>query len=244
MSFEPCPDFDLSALQSFACEALVTPPDPADGFIIAMATAFNDLKTIMWLVEQLNKGKPDNLGEVNAYNGQWQGMQGHATRMMLALIHEILVAIDEAGPSVLESATMTSAVATLSTASNVAWANLVEAAAARNSNDPMRKFLVRVRNVIAAHYSNPGEFLKGYAAFRSPPKTAFNEAAHVSLGKSLERTRFYFADAAVQAYQNQLDPSGELFRMANEASRNVNQALRNLVHAYIEVKVSSTTSAG
>lgn len=84
--------------------------------------------------------------------------------------------------------------------------------------------------------------LRAYDAyFVERPKDAFNEAAYASLGRTLEATRFYFADAAAAQYYDSGD-NRELFKEVAELRPLVNGALRTVVHAYLESRQRALNS--
>jgi hypothetical protein len=243
MAYTPCPDFDLAPLTRNRRDLFLRPADPADEFVLAMALAFNDLKSAMWFLEQLNRGTPPDLSEPTPYLGQVQGMKVHVTRVLLALLHELLKAIDTAAASgTLSSPILTNALQLLSTPTRSAWEELVDAALQRESQDPLRRFLVQIRNNVASHYYAPAQLLRGYRRhFEEDGRSLFNDHVLTSAGESLEQTRFHFADAAAAGYQRILDPDSELLRRSDVAVRRANQGLRGLIEAYLRVKETMTT---
>lgn len=242
MSYEPCPDFELAPFTRNRRDLFLNPPDPADGFILAMSLAFNDLKSAMWLLEQLNRGTPDETDVPTPYLGQIQGMKVHVTRTLFALLHELLFAIETAAEGgAFESPAFRQALRLLSPASMSAWGGLFDAATHANSANPLRKFLAQIRNNVASHYYDPKQLLRGYRYhFEVLEPSLFNESALSSIGPRLEHTRFYFADAAAAGYQRVLDPDSELLAASNTIVRQVNQALRGLIETYLKVKESMT----
>lgn len=73
---------------------------------------------------------------------------------------------------------------------------------------------------MAFHYYQAKVLLTGYEAFfRDAKPTPYNEFAFASIGRSLEATRFYFADAAASfTYANE-DGGDERFKLADEARK-------------------------
>ena len=51
----PCPDFDLAPLEAFPKVALLAGRNTPDSFVLVLSLAFNDLKGLIWIIEQLNK---------------------------------------------------------------------------------------------------------------------------------------------------------------------------------------------
>ena len=89
--------------------------------------------------------------------------------------------------------------------------------------------------------------MKGYEGFFDQKKvTERNRVAMSSIGTTLEATRFYFADAAVQqAYTKDVDPGGDLFHLSNRFLKTVlHVALRGFVEAYHAATVHVLRGAG
>lgn len=232
-----CPDFDLAPLTDFPPEVFGTiGDDDVDAFVLSLAFAYNDLKDFEWVAEQLKKCKPQRQ-EVSTHNGQWAGMTSFVNRHLLAHLHELLQAIETAhNNGLLEHAYFTKCVELLPRDAAESWASLVAVVRNQEAADPFRKFLLIVRNNLVSHFYQPGLLLKAYRRFffeREPDQ--FNARAYASLGRNLEASRFYFADAApVEYYKHMVDPS--LFDEAGRRVNEVNAALRFLVQAYLELK--------
>lgn len=234
----PPPDFELAPLTEFDPEVLSQGPAELDGFILALALAYNDLKTLEWLHYQLVLARPKD-ERVSPYDGQRQGMEIHVTRMKLALAHELLVAIDKADRKrILNHKDVLFCVAQLGPTVSGDWASLVTSGTASEQKDPFRAWLVKVRNNAVSHYYNPKALIQGYRQhFFDDEKSPYNQFAFASLGDRLERSRFFFADAAVGAYYRQvLDPDGTQMAEASDQIKRVNAVLRGLVSKYLELR--------
>ena len=89
--------------------------------------------------------------------------------------------------------------------------------------------------------------MKGYEGFFDQKKvTERNRVAMSSIGTTLEATRFYFADAAVQqAYTKDVDPGGDLFHLSNRFLKTVlHVALRGFVEAYLVIRANQLQEEG
>jgi hypothetical protein len=77
---------------------------------------------------------------------------------------------------------------------------------------------------------------KGYREFFADTSKPFHERAVVSDGDSMEATRFYFADAAMEQGMHSLTglSAQSLHLRISDVSRNVNFALKFIVVAYIK----------
>jgi hypothetical protein len=238
-SFTPCPDFDLAPLRSFPKEVF-RPDRPADDFVLVLSVAFNDLKGMMWIIEQLNNCRPPQF-KAEPYTGQWQGMQVQAKRFIVGIINELLVATEAAeDKGILKDALFTKAVSNSGKASEQAWQDLVSVARKEPATTEVRRALDTARNRAAFHYdrSRLRDSYKKY--FLTGPQTEYTAAAFASLGKTLESTRFFYADAAVN---EALAFSDETFAVINRHIRGMNQSLRNVVEQYLLLREAEVTSS-
>ncbi|HEU4890458.1 MAG TPA: hypothetical protein VFT47_02845 [Vicinamibacterales bacterium] len=229
------PEFDLAPLTRFTPDIIRKDYDQQDAFVLALALVYNDFKTCTWLLHILKH--EDDPEAVTPYNGQVSGMRVYALRLYFGILHELLVAIQEAQKAgILSKKEFAFCVEQVGAEGKADWAALVDAATSSTQKDPLRKWLVRVRNSISFHYYNPKDLHAGYRRFfHENPRSPRNEFAFASLGDTLEGSRFYFADAAaVSAYKEVMDSTGGAVPSAEEYSKRVNAALRGIVAKYCE----------
>lgn len=201
--FTPCPDFELAPLTKLQRNLLLPkagePPteSQAKRFALVLSLAFNDLKALSWSYYQLQKGKPPDT-EVSAYNGEWAGISGSLTRMANGVLFELANLI-QANASILTWEPLKRVESMMPTASASAWRVLLDVALEKKTKKKLSLFLRECRNEFAFHYDNKGDVLmEGYRRyFGRPPGQPTSDHAYVSLGKNMEATRFYYADAAV-----------------------------------------------
>ena len=72
--------FGLGPLQDFDPELLLTGDDEVDGFVLALAVGYNDLKGIQWMNWMLSSHHPSDKQELSADAGQWNGMRSGKLR--------------------------------------------------------------------------------------------------------------------------------------------------------------------
>jgi len=235
----PCPDFDLAELQGYDPTLLLGGKDSADSLVLVLAMAFNDLKGMMWVGEQLKKCKPAEAA-VDARVGQWAGMNSQNKRLLTGILFELIVAMESADKKgLLDDPAVTSAVDAAGQSAKGAWGLLVAAARGKDGSGEMKEFISAVRNRSAFHYDRT-LLSDGYRKkFSSDPKTALNEKAYCSVGTTMEQTRWHFVDAASQAVQEILDPNGSAFAEANEHFKAMNVALKHIVENYMDQKAAT-----
>jgi hypothetical protein len=232
--------FNLSPLQRYRASDLVRPQgsDRLQSFLLALSVVFNDLKGILLFQKAYAHLKPA-ANEVSPQAGEWRGLEIQLQRYTLALVHELLTLIqtfeaEASGPEVNEW--MRDAHPEIRSR----WQRLLRVATGRNTRgDPaFTKVLVQIRNNISSHYYQPKVLVAGFRRhFFEAPKTAMNDVAFASVGRNMEQTRFYFADAALQAAMGKLSGSlGEkgFARRARRTATDINETLAHLLTKYIE----------
>jgi len=231
----PCPDFDLAPLEKFPPDVFL-PDDKLHAFILSLALAYNDLKDIQWMIEQLQKC-PQDLGAPSPELGQWTGMKIFTNRATFAILNEILIAIRKHKKLLLRDE-MVACVQALPNKAKIAWSALVAAANGRSS-DEIQTFLVKVRSNVVSHYYQPKQLLRAYREYffnRTPDE--FNRFAFASLGSRMEETRFYFVDAPPAWYYQRMLDDGKLFARSGKYVHHVNNALRWIVDGFLRRRVA------
>jgi hypothetical protein len=238
-----CPDFDLAPFVEYSPHVFSQTHNDTDAFILAMALAFNDMKGLHWVFRQLNKCKPETTSK-NPEVGQWAGMGLQFSRLSMLVLHELLKAIVTAKQAeVFDDEHFSKAVERLDQTSRHDWSELVALASETPSGDPVREYIMRVRDNFSAHYYQPKALLRGYRkVFFEEQRTEFNEHALASFGDEVEATRFYFADAAAQRGQQLLDPRDAFVQQVDVYIIRMFQVLRFLVQAYLDLKSETTTA--
>ncbi len=230
------PRFELAPLGAFPPNSL-DPQNQMDAVIVALALAYNDLKDAHWLVKFLDDHQPEDTHKANSELGQWSGMREHAGRMITAISLEILAAIETADDAgVFADATFVRATKLLKPSSRRRWREVLALSHSKGGDDPVKRFLVRVRNNIAYHYYEPRHLMRGYQKhFFDSAQSALTARAFLSLGRTMGTTRFFFADAAAQAATTLL-ATDEIIKRSREYLLSLNEAVRNLVEAYLHLR--------
>ncbi|MBK8170722.1 MAG: hypothetical protein IPK60_10335 [Sandaracinaceae bacterium] len=205
---EPLPDFDCAEIQQFDPRALMSePPSDMDLLMLGLALAFNDLKGLLIVSWWMKPHTPKNATSPTAYLGQFSGMQIQLQRLVAGIAHEILVLLRE-HEHVISGADFQKLLAALPRRKQPKldprrrWRQLI--AAARERKGGTATTLQRVRDTVAFHYYQPKKLSQCYSErfLNAGKKSAFLKHAYVSLGASMERTRFYFVDVAAEGVLN------------------------------------------
>ncbi len=243
----PCPDFDLAEFTPYDPAILRRDgDDPAGAFVLSLALAYNDLKSLQWMVQQLASGRPDDPTAVNPYNGQFHGMQIYISRMTVGLVQEVLKAVETAATNgVLENQDFKDACLAAEKefpSVRSKWDGLVKLSKGEHAElEGLSKFLIKVRNNVAYHYYQPKQLLKGYRrVFFEDEKAKHNESALASLGDNLETTRFYMADAAAGATLTDLVPDGrDQLEQTKKLVDILNLLFRTIIQCFFEIRALS-----
>ena len=170
--------------------------------MLALALAFNDIKDVSWVHEQLKKCESDDAGRPEKRRGQWIGMNLAFARFNAGFMTEVGNCIEKADElGLLRTPAFKSAQERArqeAPASVAAWDDLVDAFQTNpihGRRHPLAKYLKRVRNW-SFHYGQDKNFktlAAGYRGFFDAPARpdGANLRAFVSLGDTQETTRFF-----------------------------------------------------
>ncbi len=237
--------FDAPGFRACAPTNFLTPiccvkaaePNRVDAFVLSLALVFNDLKDLQWILFQtrtrftlLNVPKE----QVSAINGQLSGLANHILRLALSLSHEFFEALEH-NKDVMREPEFQRCIARLSPKVRAGW----EALTQMSSDDtaPLRKFAVKVRNNGAFHYYQAGKAMaRGYQDhFQPNHQNPRRRDAFVSLGDNMEKTRFFFADAAI-ANASESFTYEELNEDVKRHLKAISEALRFIIEGYLRSK--------
>jgi len=163
--------------------------------ILSFALIFNDLKDVSWAYINMHKVAPTAQVRISAEGGQFVGMKYHVVRRAYGVANELLALIRD-NIRVCEHPLFQKSLATLPKAMIEQWIELVSIAQEKSvDGDPtVSSTFAAIRNSLASHYEMRA-LGRGYRSFFDQ-KDIGKERAFASLGDSLKRSRFYFADAA------------------------------------------------
>jgi hypothetical protein len=171
-------------------------------FFVGLGMIFNDLKDLI-LFEQLivNDYRLPNLNEeCSDHSGNYCGIMVHINKLFAGAITEFFIFIKE-NRDILNDAEFKNIFEKLSETDKRTWNGLV--AASNGQLDQVSDFvknLIKIRSNLSYHYYQSGKMLsKGFISkFKNEQKDKRNENAYYSIDDTMEKTRFYFSDAAVE----------------------------------------------
>ncbi len=227
----------LVSLESFPKEAFEPSADATReecGFFLALAVIHDDLKDVVLSQVLLSEIPVPDPVIPSTHRGQYAGLEAHLFRTLVGIMHELLEVI-RAHPTVLKGRLFKEVQRVCPKPGKKAWRAIVDAAAGELSSDPLNKALFFVRNKVSFHY-DVKELARGYQLAFSQPRFG---VPMLSRGNNMRESRFYFADAASQAYFFELtgaDGTSPVFSWSTDLSAQVNHALHWLVLKFIEVR--------
>lgn len=173
-----------------------------DSFFITLGIIFNDLKGLI-LFEKLviNKyRKPTPNEKASAHLGNYSGLQVHLQKLMTGTINEFFTFLRE-NRKVFTTREFKEVLDRLRSEEKKNWDGIVAAACGRSPGvSDFLSALAQIRSTTAYHYDHSGKKIReGFIShFFNEEQNDLNKYAYYSIGETLELTRFYFSDAAVQ----------------------------------------------
>lgn len=231
-------DKKLAPKLDIAPEALVPRREESrlQQFFLSLAAVFNDFKGLLLLEStwgerfSANEAAAEELGEYN-------GVLVQLRKLQCGVLHELMGLLIEF-QDLLEEPEVQRLLKRKPKHVKRQWRELIAIARGSVDGGSAREFtkaLVKIRNNVAFHYTQPKPLVAGFRKhFFELPASEQNEAAYASLGASMEQTRFYYADAAVQQALRILSSElGERFDDEFRIGiRRILDAIGNLLDAY------------
>lgn len=226
----------VGKLETFDPEAFNPSPEwPKDicDFILALSAASNDLRDTfmcMYLLREDHKKNSD--GSDIRYVALSGGVTIALRRLMVGVIHELLRLV-KANANSIDSGAFRSIYQDLSRRSKEAWDRIWESANSKPVAGTLGRALLMCRNKVGFHY-DAAQIGKAYRKrfcveeSKGPPV--------VSRGQTMRSRRFYFSDAAVEAFIGDIanDPEIEkLFMGQGELLEDINRSLYEIVVKFI-----------
>jgi hypothetical protein len=204
-------------------------PQEVCSLVLSFALVYNDIRDIILGHVLLRDTDLPERERPSPSLGQFNGLGLHLIRLQAATVHELLQLIAEESSAVAHPS-FRDVLRLLTPAGREAWTSLEEVASGRWQDTPLSRVLFFLRNKIGYHYDTK-ELARGY-------KTAFGkgEPPYLSRGSAMQSTRFYFADAAAEAYMldKAKDPEVRNFLKSSHLFLDqINQALHEIVTRFV-----------
>lgn len=243
--------FDLAPLEAFRPADVVSRvgKDDLSAFMLALAAAFNDMKGLFLWRRMIGPLRPKNPHSVSARAGQFSGIDLQVTRLLLANLLEILRLVQEFA-EVASGDDVRKLLLSAPVSVRREWDSILRLSAGDTwgRDQKFARVLTQIRNNAVYHYYQPKALLAGYRThFFGRASSLTNRAAYASMGSNMEQTRFYYADAAIQALlATSVDSMGreQFQRRLTRTGSAVNQCIAHLVSTYLRQQETRTATLG
>jgi len=211
-------------------------------FILMLALIYNDFKDLLWAYFYMEKCKPPTISQPTSYIGQYGGINLHLTKLFHSLIFEFSKLIQE-NCVVFSHPLFIKTIQQIQKENKNNWNRLVSFAKGEeiNKNDKeLYKISCLIRNNIGFHYYQPKFLYSGYIHFFSKKDNPTNQNAFISNGVSLESSRFYFADAAVQGCFERIiskEDAKMLSLTFKDIGEKIGKTLHNIIISFIQLRL-------
>lgn len=224
-----------------------------DDFFLVLAVVYNDLKTLIHIQRDYLHDHPKPVGEEESgYLGDYNGTTTYFQKTLSAFLYEFFEFIKEykdldSNPQFL------SILHKLDPIVLGRWDSISKAALEKVDKSDTASLgyrLCRIRDNVAYHYYGSIKVLKpAFKRFFVDKSNPLAKFAYYSLGQTMENTRFFYADAAVQNFlmeianqeQNKeihktIRKFQDYIKETEEIVGEMNQVLYHLLRKYIELK--------
>lgn len=227
-------NYELAPLQALKTNILLNADEREAGFIIALATVYNDIKDFFWMFQALLEGQPTNPDEISPTNGQFNGQMNFLIRNLIGVFLEFLVLIEE-NADVLERESLKFAESRITGNAISYWQELKRLALRQEleaSETAVYNSIKVIRNSVSYHYFGIKNYLGGFKNYCDA--RGADSRIYASIGDRMETTRFYFADAATQYRLRQILHDRQVSdSQVMEFIKKMNAALRFFLESYL-----------
>lgn len=195
-----------------------------DKFLLTLALIFNDIKGLILIHDTISqvyrRGERDELSE---HVGEREGIRRQLLKYLIGTLHEFMYYLKKnASKDVYDSNYIQRLLCGVSQEARDTWCTIsAKGGNAEKGGDEFVDFckiVGTIRGNIAFHYQYENReegLMSGYRKFFFDEESVFSESAKESAFRSVKAndvmdTRYYYADAAVFGYLNEIFGEGEL----------------------------------
>lgn len=215
-----------------------------DQHMLNLAWVFNDMHDHALFLEWLST-EPTDAADVSPYSGQHSGATHHLWRRVIGTVWDFIDFLEKKRTYTLPEFSVL--LKRTPEQTQLAWKDLirlVEVGPKPKAGEVGRlcSALVQIRNNASSHYLNLKWLKEGYTAyFKEGVEDPRRQHAYVSLGHSMEETRFYYADAAVLGVLDKLAVEHRVDLRADvpKVLRQLSLALGPILKLFVKSKMAS-----
>jgi hypothetical protein len=232
-------------LESIAAGKLINKekPNDFDSFFLILGLIYNDLKDLLLFLDLFNKNyrhpEPDGSEPASVHLGQWGGIQNHLNRLFIGFISEFLIFIDK-NRDITSTISFNNFLKGLPIDIKRSWFDILLVLDNKKTDDFLSQ-IARIRSNVSFHYDQSlTELRSGFIKkFFDSPKDKYNEKAYYSLGDTMEKTRFFYSDGAVEEYLKEhmkVSKDNYYIEIKNLVEK-TNRTLRFMIEGYLKTKL-------
>ncbi|MHB0865285.1 MAG: hypothetical protein ACYC1Y_00010 [Minisyncoccota bacterium] len=227
--------------------------DEIGGFFLVLAVIYNDVKGIVYLNRIFGEtfGPPPPSG-ITPHLGEYNGMTTQHFKLLAGTIDEFFRFLKE-HEAIYTDPQFMLIMLKLPKDIRSQWQDVLDAALERETRKGgLGNKLMLIRNNVAFHYYQSEKVLRrSYGEFFSDKTQVGADHAYYSLGSTMQDTRFYYADAAVQRYllktaskeyqkdyAKDMESYRALQKETSELVRTMNMVLAHLLRQFILMRSS------
>lgn len=193
----------IGELEHISPKLLITEKEynRVESFFLGLGVVFNDLKGIILFEKMLIDyyEKPQD-NEITSHAGNYGGVYIQIQKLIASTINEFFAFLRK-NSDLLNTNEFKEIFKKLNKEERVLWEGMI--AASRNKFSRVTDFMktiAQIRSNVAFHYDHSGKILRSayISYFFGKTHDGRNKHAYYSIGDSIENTRFYFSDAAVE----------------------------------------------
>ncbi len=197
-------------LQEIDPKRLINPraSDDFENFFLTVGLIFNDLKGLTILdrtFREVYRPLSSTELEVSPHAGEFAGISTQIYKLYAGIINEFIDFLEK-NSAVINTHEFNDIVNKLPFKIKARWFEIVNIAESKRKKtyqtSAFATSLMLIRHNVGYHYFQSGDSLRQsfVKRFFEKPKDVSNRRAYYSLGTSMQDTRFYYVDAAVQEY--------------------------------------------
>jgi hypothetical protein len=214
-----------------------------DNFFLVLGLIYNDLKDLIFFLDLINKtyDRPtmDGTEEPSVHLDEWGGIQNHMNRLMISFMSEFLSFLDK-NKKVMGTIRFQLLEKSLPKNIKNDWFKIVQVTGDEKENNFILN-MKKIRNKVSFHFDlSLKELRTGFInKFYIAPKDKYNKEAFYSLGGSMETSRFFYCDGAVEEYlKEHMKASSEenYFKNIRDLVERTNMVILFMMKEYINSK--------
>ncbi|OGY45317.1 MAG: hypothetical protein A2729_00575 [Candidatus Buchananbacteria bacterium RIFCSPHIGHO2_01_FULL_39_14] len=217
-----------------------------DRFFLIMALMFNDIKGLVFFDNWLHEYREPQKEEISGHAGEWHGIKLQRIKLLAAILSEFLNVLEEY-KNIINTDPINRYEQQLSRQDKSIWDLFLEVTKIHPTKlsderiEVFKKMLIQIRANVTFHYYGAGKPLAN--GFRDHFYKKFvNQPAYYSAqGTNFYKTRYYYADAAIQSYlESCMTMAGEadkVLETITDLTVKASKVINGLMEQYLKEKL-------